>query len=1125
MRGSQPNTRRLRTWVYSTEDDSCATNDLNRLILRVGESVAIFPDDARAVTKTDGSLPIMSYCLIKDVWLDIQWYYRRVDLEDAGVDLAESIGEYELVLSDHISLVDMMCIEDHATIIKYDECNLAQHPVPPETPYHRWNVTIKFARHRKDVNIDDALELHTDQVPESKLPATYDGIQLEEDFVAILIMPICRGGPYGVVGNGWIYSRARSLLKEVRVNGKLPNGWKASLTETDYEGSEVEIRVKQVTLITENHKIFHKGCLYVMRRYGLYFVPSMDPFFRFRHWSSRNARTLMKSKGTIEDVDGECLLKVFQVGRPSESGHIAAHYRVPLRAVNKKFGIYRKIVTHLTSSSQPLASQLRDTYLSIMEYMHNVRITFCADARGSPDPLQAGFRSAALDYYLWLDHRAGGFHELCRAKIEQSHKVTFKSVQNRECQDIISFLDWGSYHTANCNEHDICGAFQGYASEEDLQCLLDAVDVSMDSSQKHEMSSSPIISRVLDTDILPTSVTLPMDNIQPLLGSVDTPMYSDSMTVVDSTDIYTTLDDIFTFPDITPLGFEPERSLSLTVGHALDTANQSIPAIHLMQEDIQPLSCSVHTAMEPIVCPQDTESMIVVDSTNIYNAVDDTFAASYFAPPNENSMLNIGQATDDSTRVSSLAKKTNSSGSVLKPFPLPFDWGYCKRAIGSMGVPSIRVDLSRWLIAHIVVRIRELYGLDEDTPLDDAIQHGSECQATYEEFHEISGMFKFLRAIQAIAEERQTIADFFVCAARGPHLSDMRIECGVQCDIESQLDPGDMGTDTAHITSLNCSLTHDYETNTENVLPSEDHNDCSTDQSHISIHTTEPLFTMDSDNQSAAASTPTTVNIADCQSQAPTIYTTQDNHSDPPSDHDTVPRTRLRARNVKKVTCATVPTQKRRHENSVSQHDVVKDRPRTGRPVIFAGPLVQPKKKARTLSPGVNYTIEDLIKGLDSTTISPSIHLFLLDPMRDDFIQKNTASQYNSLLNIARFIASALTTKSLSDSTITAAASLMKIEFWLEDVALDCKVALEAKDMSLSPLAHHVLVELSTRALEDASSLTIALEIHISVNFLFVDLNDTLLTLRVSQEAYQQRQSYGRCDSISMQAPTLASRS
>jgi hypothetical protein len=208
------------------------------------------------------------------------------------------------------SLTHFLFMSDHATIIKYDEGDLAQHPVPPETPYHRWNITIKFAGLRKDVNVDgvhlnvrvflavlsllnsspyhpqnaqrasqcrcdgcnrmlycpcisqrycrkckqwftneclDALELHTDQVPDSKLPATYDGIQLEEDFIAILTMPICRGGPYGVVGNGWIYYRARSLLKDVRVNGKLPNGWKASLTETNYKVSEVSEGISYYT--------------------------------------------------------------------------------------------------------------------------------------------------------------------------------------------------------------------------------------------------------------------------------------------------------------------------------------------------------------------------------------------------------------------------------------------------------------------------------------------------------------------------------------------------------------------------------------------------------------------------------------------------------------------------------------------------------------------------------------------------------------------------------------------------------------------------------------------------------------------------------------------------------------
>jgi hypothetical protein len=76
--------------------------------------VAIFPDDQRAIPTEDGSLPAMGYwygnvndiyvarnsqvseyhkhtteVLIypcKDAWINIQWYYRRVDLEDECVE-------------------------------------------------------------------------------------------------------------------------------------------------------------------------------------------------------------------------------------------------------------------------------------------------------------------------------------------------------------------------------------------------------------------------------------------------------------------------------------------------------------------------------------------------------------------------------------------------------------------------------------------------------------------------------------------------------------------------------------------------------------------------------------------------------------------------------------------------------------------------------------------------------------------------------------------------------------------------------------------------------------------------------------------------------------------------------
>jgi hypothetical protein len=82
-------------------------------------------------SKSSASGVIHSWRLIKDVWLEIQWYYRRVDLEDVGVEwvlyllfwslmsiykcagrsLATSMGDYELVLSNHKSFVDITCVE------------------------------------------------------------------------------------------------------------------------------------------------------------------------------------------------------------------------------------------------------------------------------------------------------------------------------------------------------------------------------------------------------------------------------------------------------------------------------------------------------------------------------------------------------------------------------------------------------------------------------------------------------------------------------------------------------------------------------------------------------------------------------------------------------------------------------------------------------------------------------------------------------------------------------------------------------------------------------------------------------------------------------------------------------
>ncbi|KAG2116294.1 hypothetical protein DEU56DRAFT_761565 [Suillus clintonianus] len=141
------------TGVYDTDDHSDSSIDKGSLIIRVRDDVAIFPLDERAVPLNDGSLPTMSYWYGKvrgiylttakktqDVWLDIQWYYRRVDLEDQDVEyvvtlgsfaetlkvssssLAACVGDYELVLSDHKSVVDMHCVEGN--VLQLQEVNI-----------------------------------------------------------------------------------------------------------------------------------------------------------------------------------------------------------------------------------------------------------------------------------------------------------------------------------------------------------------------------------------------------------------------------------------------------------------------------------------------------------------------------------------------------------------------------------------------------------------------------------------------------------------------------------------------------------------------------------------------------------------------------------------------------------------------------------------------------------------------------------------------------------------------------------------------------------------------------------------------------------------------------------------
>jgi hypothetical protein len=45
------------------------------------------------------------------------------------------------------------CIAAHATIVRYDEGDLAQPQIPTETLYHRWTISMKFITHNNVVQL------------------------------------------------------------------------------------------------------------------------------------------------------------------------------------------------------------------------------------------------------------------------------------------------------------------------------------------------------------------------------------------------------------------------------------------------------------------------------------------------------------------------------------------------------------------------------------------------------------------------------------------------------------------------------------------------------------------------------------------------------------------------------------------------------------------------------------------------------------------------------------------------------------------------------------------------------------------------------------------------------------
>ncbi|KAG2083494.1 hypothetical protein BD769DRAFT_1390943, partial [Suillus cothurnatus] len=158
---------------------------------------------------------------------------------------------------------------------------------------------------------------------------------------------------------------------------------------------------------------------------------------------------------------------------------IAPHYRLPLYALNKKFGMYRKVVEHLQTLTSVEAATSRNTYLSVMQYLNDI---------------------CHIGLLFVLDNTCDGFHDECRESLATAHGITFEGLKNGECADFWFF------------DHDFCGAIQGSGAGEDLKSLLNAVDASINqTSTKSPANSMAACNDVdMDSDTFP-KFPLPFD--------------------------------------------------------------------------------------------------------------------------------------------------------------------------------------------------------------------------------------------------------------------------------------------------------------------------------------------------------------------------------------------------------------------------------------------------------------------------------------------------------------------------------------------------------------------------------------------------------------------------------------
>ncbi|KIJ58744.1 hypothetical protein HYDPIDRAFT_171141 [Hydnomerulius pinastri MD-312] len=234
------------------------------VVFAVGDNVAIYPS-GDVYLDAEGDIPLMSFwfgtisgLFLQPrrkaeghiVWVEVRWFYRVKDLPTSEPSFADHMGEYELVDSDHTSVIDITCIESElytcwrvATKLKekpgrdavllsatlkdptkfcVEDCAMRLYDTRRSQRFcrhcRRW-FHRRCIRHlvmgRNDADLPIIVQKNTTYL-----------VTLDPDFLRLVRTPIARGGVHGISGNAKVMCSVEEALTYACQNDHLASDWK-----------------------------------------------------------------------------------------------------------------------------------------------------------------------------------------------------------------------------------------------------------------------------------------------------------------------------------------------------------------------------------------------------------------------------------------------------------------------------------------------------------------------------------------------------------------------------------------------------------------------------------------------------------------------------------------------------------------------------------------------------------------------------------------------------------------------------------------------------------------------------------------------------------------------------------